>query len=196
VLKDGELIGTVRPEETDQNQLIKMMVGRSLGEIFPIPNPPRKEMVLEVNNLSREGDFSDISFSLKRGEIVGMFGLVGSGRTQVARCIFGADPIASGEILLNGKSIRLKSPRQAVSAGIALLTEDRKRDGLVMNCTIRDNASLASFPNLSRFGVINRRTQETQVQKKVEELDVRPPILERLASQLSGGNQQKLVLAK
>jgi ABC-type sugar transport system ATPase subunit len=125
-----------------------------------------------------------------------MFGLVGSGRTQVARSIFGADRFTSGEILLKGKPIRPKSPREAVSAGIALLTEDRKRDGLVMICSIRDNASLASYARLSRLGVINRRKQAAEVKKLVQELDVRPPLLDRLASQLSGGNQQKLVLAK
>ena len=196
VLKDGQLVGTVKPQESDQNQLIKMMVGRTLGEIFPVRNPHKAEVALEVRNLSREGDFSDISFSLKQGEILGMFGLVGSGRTQVARCIFGAEPITAGEILLNGKSIHPKSPRQAVMAGIALLTEDRKRDGLVMNCTIRDNASLASLTSLSRWGVINRIKQEAQVKQMIKDLDVRPPLIDRLASHLSGGNQQKLVLAK
>ncbi len=196
VLKDGQLVGTVKPKESDQNQLIKMMVGRTLGEIFPDRHPSRANDVLEVRNLSKEGSFSGVSLSLKQGEILGMFGLVGSGRTQVARCIFGADPFTAGEIFLNGKAVHPRSPRQAVLAGIALLTEDRKRDGLVMNCTIRDNASLASLPSLSRWGVINYRQQGSEVQKKIQELDVRPPLLERLASQLSGGNQQKLVLAK
>ena len=196
VLKDGQLVGTVKPQESDQNQLIKMMVGRSLGEIFPVRKPPGGEVALEVRNLTQKGSFSGISFSLRRGEILGMFGLVGSGRTQVARSIFGADRFTSGEILLNGKSIRLRSPREAVSAGIALLTEDRKRDGLVMNCTIRDNASLASYRVLSKLGVINRFKQATEVKKLVQDLDVRPPLLDLLASHLSGGNQQKLVLAK
>ena len=196
VLKDGQLVGTVKPKESDQNQLIKMMVGRNLGEIFPVRIPPRADVALEVRNLSNEKDFADISLTLRQGEILGMFGLVGSGRTQVARCIFGADPITTGEILLNGKPILPKSPRHAVRSGIALLTEDRKRDGLVMHCTLRDNASMASYLSLSRWGVIDRRNQAVKVQQKIEELDVRPPLLERLASHLSGGNQQKLVLAK
>jgi len=196
VLKDGQLVGTVRPQEADQGQLIRMMVGRSLGEIFPSRRPPRDEVALEVKDLSREGSFSEVSFSLRRGEVLGMSGLVGSGRTQVARCIFGAEPFDSGEVLVNGKSIRPRSPREAVKEGIALLTEDRKRDGLVLLCTIRDNASMASFERLSRWGVINRRAQESDVQKKIKELDIRPPLLDRLARQLSGGNQQKLVLAK
>jgi ribose transport system ATP-binding protein len=196
VLKDGQLVGTVKPHESDQNQLIRMMVGRSLGEFFPTRHPAGTDLVLDVRNLTREGIFSDISFSLKRGEILGMFGLVGSGRTQVARCIFGADPFTHGDIYLEGQPIHPRSPRAAVSQGIALLTEDRKRDGLVMICTIRDNASLASYPEMTRLGVINRSRQAARVKQKIVELDVRPPLLDRLASHLSGGNQQKLVLAK
>jgi len=196
VLKDGQLVGTVRPQEADQNQLIKMMVGRSLGEVFPSRHPPMDEIALEVTDLTRAGSFSDISFALHRGEVLGMSGLVGSGRTQVARCIFGAEPFDSGAIRLGGKPIRPRSPHDAVREGIALLTEDRKRDGLVMHCTIRDNVSMASYEKLSRWGVINRRAQEATVQQKVRELDIRPPLIDRLARQLSGGNQQKLVLAK
>ena len=196
VLKDGHLVGTVKPQESDQNQLIKMMVGRSLGEIFPVREPSTGEVALEVKGLTRKGSYSNISFSLKRGEILGMFGLVGSGRTQVARSIFGADRFNSGEILLNGKPIHPKSPREAVNFGIALLTEDRKGDGLVMNCTIRDNISLASYRRLSKFGVISRDKQAAEVKKLIQELDVRPPLLDRLVNHLSGGNQQKVVLAK
>jgi len=196
VLKDGLLVGTVKPEESDENQLIKMMVGRTLGEIFPSRNPPGEEVVLEVRDLAKEGAFSDISFSVRRGEVLGMFGLVGSGRTQVARCIFGAEPFTTGEVRLDGNTVRPRSPREAVKEGIALLTEDRKRDGLVLSCTTRDNASMAIFDDLSKLGVINRRAQKTRVQQKVHELDIRPPQLDRLSRQLSGGNQQKLVLAK
>jgi ABC-type sugar transport system ATPase subunit len=196
VLKDGQLVGTVQPQEADQNQLIKMMVGRSLGEIFPTRRPPRDDVALEAKGLSREGSFSDVSFSLRRGEVLGMSGLVGSGRTQVVRCIFGAEPFDSGELFVDGKPVHPRSPREAVNEGIAMLTEDRKRDGLVLICSIRDNASMASFERLSRWGVIHRRAQAAEVQQKVKELDIRPPLLDRLARQLSGGNQQKLVLAK
>jgi len=196
VLKDGQLVGTVKPQESDQNQLIKMMVGRSLSEIFPARKPPTGEAVLEVKGLTQKGSFSDISFSLRQGEILGMFGLVGSGRTQVARSIFGADRFSEGQIRLYGKPIHPMSPQDAVLAGIAMLTEDRKRDGLVLNCNIRDNVSLASFHLLTRLGMIDRHKQTAEVQRLIADLDVRPPILERLASQLSGGNQQKLVLAK
>jgi ribose transport system ATP-binding protein len=196
VLKDGELIGTVRPNETDENQLIKMMVGRTLGEFYPRRLNKPGDDILAVTGLSRAGSFSNVSFSVKRGEIVGLFGLVGSGRTQVARCIFGADHITEGEIRLDGDRIHPASPRNAVDAGIALVTEDRKRDGLVMSCSIRDNASLAILQQVSRWGVINTRQRDGRVQSEVRELSVHPAQIDRLVRQLSGGNQQKVVLAK
>lgn len=196
VLKDGELMGTVRPEDTDENQLIKMMVGRTLGEFYPRRQRQPGEDILVVENISRKGFFEDISFSLARGEILGVFGLVGSGRSQVAKCIFGADLITSGQIRLSGNAIRLKSPHDAVQAGIALLTEDRKRDGLVMSCTICDNGSLATMDLVSRWGILDIRQRDTRVQGKVQELNIHPPQINRLVQRLSGGNQQKVVLAK
>ncbi len=196
VLKDGELVGTVRSEESNQTQLIRMMVGRTLEEIYPQRRSQAGEEVLRVHQLSRDGVFENVSFSLKRGEVLGMFGLVGSGRTQVARCLFGADQPTSGQIFLHGQPFRPKTPRDAVEAGIAFLTEDRKRNGLVMTCSIRDNISLASLSRMSRWGVLSRRQQDQQVLAKVRELDIRPPQLQRLVRQLSGGNQQKVVLAK
>ncbi len=157
VLKDGELIGTVTPAKADQNQLIKMMVGRDLGELFPKRQPNPGEEALSVKDFSRPGAFDKVSFSLRHGEIVGLFGLVGSGRTQIARCIFGADPFSTGELYLEGEPLRPRSPSDAVRAGIAFLTEDRKRDGLVLSCSIRDNASMATMNQVSRWGVLNVR---------------------------------------
>jgi ABC-type sugar transport system ATPase subunit len=196
VLKDGELVGTVRPQEADQNRLIKMMVGRTLEEIYPAGSSQHGEAILSVHGLSRAGAFADVSFSLARGEVLGLFGLVGSGRTEVARCIFGADPPGAGTLTLKGETFRPKSPRDAVEAGIAFLTEDRKRNGLVLACSIRDNVSLASLPRMSQWGVLSRRQQSELVHGKVKELDIRPPHVERLVRQLSGGNQQKVVFAK
>jgi ABC-type sugar transport system ATPase subunit len=176
--------------------LIKMMVGRTLGEFYPKRETRPAGEILAVQGLGREGSYSDISFSLARGEVLGMFGLVGSGRTPVARSIFGAEPPTSGEIRLEGKTIRPRSPREAVQAGIALLTEDRKRDGLVLSCSMRDNISLATMQQVSRWGFLNRRQQDARVQAEVRDLAIRPPQLERLVRQLSGGNQQKVALAK
>ncbi len=149
-----------------------------------------------MRGLTREPDLRDISFTVRRGEIVGMFGLVGSGRTELARCLFGADRFDAGSITLNGAPFRPKSPHQAVEAGLALLTEDRKKSGLVLTASIRDNASLAAFPAMSWFGIIKRAEQDRQVKGKVDELQIQPPDIERLVQQLSGGNQQKVVLAK
>ena len=127
---------------------------------------------------------------------MGLYGLVGSGRTEVARCVFGADRPGTGEIRVMDRPLRPRSPRDALRAGIAMLTEDRIGDGLVLGQSIRDNVSLASFPAMSRWGMLDRRRQSDLVQTKVRELDVRPADIERLASKLSGGNQQKVVLAK
>jgi ribose transport system ATP-binding protein len=151
---------------------------------------------LSVKDLCQEGSFEDVSFSLARGEIVGLFGLVGSGRTQVAKCIFGAELPTSGEIYLDGKLVRPKTPYDAVKAGIALLTEDRKRDGLVLSCSIRDNVGLATMEQVSHWGILNRQKQNAQVSAEVQRLDIRPPQLNRLVRTLSGGNQQKVALAK
>ncbi|HVO69660.1 MAG TPA: sugar ABC transporter ATP-binding protein, partial [Aggregatilineaceae bacterium] len=196
VLKDGELVGTVRPQDTDQQQLIKMMVGRTLEEIYPQRNAELGGEVLRVEGLSREGSFEEVSFALDQGEILGLFGLVGSGRTQIARCIFGADAPTSGDITLKGMAFRPRSPHDAVAAGIAFLTEDRKRNGLVLSCSVRDNISLPSLQQMTRWGLLNRRQQTEELMAKVRELDIRPPQLERLVRQLSGGNQQKVVFAK
>ncbi|MCJ7735376.1 MAG: sugar ABC transporter ATP-binding protein [Anaerolineales bacterium] len=196
VLKDGELMGTVLPQETNEGQLIKMMVGRTLGEIFPKRNKVPGEKILELKGLTREGSFRDISLSLAKGEILGLFGLVGSGRTQVARCIFGADPITGGIIYLAGKKFNPKSPHSAVEAGIAFLTEDRKRDGLVMSCSIGDNVSLATMKQVSRFGILNIQQRDARVQDQIQSLSINPPDIKRLVRQLSGGNQQKVILAK
>ncbi len=196
VLKDGELMGTVLTDETDENQLIKMMVGRTLGEFYPHRQLKPGRELLRVAGLSLEDQFSDISFSLASGEILGMFGLVGSGRTQLARSIFGADRLTSGDINLDGKLVHFKSPRHAVKAGVALLTEDRKRDGLVMSCSISDNMALATLDQVSRMGFLNIRQRDARAQEKIQELSIHPSQISRLARQLSGGNQQKVVLAK
>jgi ribose transport system ATP-binding protein len=196
VLRDGELVGTVRRDEVEQNDLIRMMVGRSMEEIYPPRSVRRGAEILAVEGLSRSGEFHNVSFSLHRGEVVGMFGLVGSGRTAVARCIFGADPFTSGRILVEGQRFQARSPQEAVSAGIALVTEDRKRDGIVMSCTIRDNVSLATLRQMRRGVFLDRRRQDMLVKDKVQELAIRASHIGMLVKTLSGGNQQKVVLAK
>ena len=196
VLKDGALVGTVDPRRTQRDELIRLMVGRPLQDIFPrrVAKPGRQ--LLSLHGLGRAGSFEDVSFAVAEGEIVGLYGLVGSGRTEVARCIFGADRSGTGDVRVEGRAFRPLSPRDALRAGIAMLTEDRIGDGLVLSLSIRDNVSLASFSAMSRRGLLDRRRQSALVQEKVRELDVRPPDIERLVGKLSGGNQQKVVLAK
>jgi ribose transport system ATP-binding protein len=196
VLKDGEVVGTVRPQETDERELIRMMVGRTLEEIYPMRGGGRGEEVLGIHGLGCDPAFADVSFSLARGEIVGLFGLVGSGRTEMARCIFGAEPATSGHMRLEGRPFQPRSPAEAVAAGVAYLTEDRARDGLVITDSVRDNVSLASLRRLGRWGLLDRRMQERVVEAKVRELDIRPPQPWRVVGRLSGGNQQKVMLAK
>jgi ribose transport system ATP-binding protein len=196
VLRDGELVDTVDRASVDQNDLIRMMVGRSFEEIYPRRRRARGGELLQVVGLGREGEFGDVGFTLHRGEVLGMFGLVGSGRTALARSVFGAEPPTSGRILVEGKPLRPRSPRDAVSAGISLVTEDRKRDGLVMHCTIRDNASFASFPRMSRGIFLDRRLQEKLVSAKARELALKPADIGAIVRTLSGGNQQKVILAK
>lgn len=196
VLKDGALVGTVDPRETQRDELIRLMVGRPLQDIFPRRARRAGDDLLSVRGLGCDGVFEDISFTVAEGEIVGMYGLVGSGRTEVARCIFGADRSDTGELRMMGGAFRPRSPRDALRAGIAMLTEDRIGDGLVLGMSIRDNVSLASFPAMSRMGVLDRRRQSELVRAKVRELDVRPSDIERQVGKLSGGNQQKVVFAK
>ena len=196
VLKDGALVGTVDPRRTPRDELIRLMVGRPLQEIFPRRQPRARAELLSLHNLGRAGSFRDVSLSVAEGEIVGLYGLVGSGRTEVARCVFGADRPDAGEVRLAGRVLRARTPRTALRAGIAMLTEDRIGDGLVPGLPVRDNVSLASFDAMSRWGLLDRSRQSALVQAKVRELDVRPADIEQPVRMLSGGNQQKVVLAK
>ncbi|CAB1064324.1 ABC transporter, ATP-binding protein (cluster 2, ribose/xylose/arabinose/galactose) / ABC transporter, ATP-binding protein (cluster 2, ribose/xylose/arabinose/galactose) [Olavius sp. associated proteobacterium Delta 1] len=196
VLKDGETVGTVLPSATSENQLIKMMVGRPLEAIYPQRKKLPGKSILDVNSLNKVDIFSDVSFTVADGEILGMFGLVGSGRTEVARCIFAADTPDSGTIKIDSRTVHLKSPCDAVRTNMAMLTEDRKRDGLVMQCSICDNAGLATMRLVSRWSYLLRGQQKKLVQSKVQELSIRPADISRKVRELSGGNQQKVVLAK
>ncbi|HUG20391.1 MAG TPA: sugar ABC transporter ATP-binding protein, partial [Planctomycetaceae bacterium] len=150
VLRDGQYVGEERVEGLSRNRLISLMVGRELTEEFPKRNVQRGDTLLEVNNLSREGIVNEVSFHVRRGEILGLTGLMGAGRTETVRLIFGADKRDSGTIALDGKPLKLKHPRDAIRAGIGLLTEDRKQQGLILGHSVRDNFALPNFNRLSR----------------------------------------------
>jgi ABC-type sugar transport system ATPase subunit len=196
VLKDGAKVIEAATASLDNDALIRAMVGRSLTAIYPARKPLPGPVRLECRNLTRRGVFRDVSLALRAGEIVGMFGLVGSGRTDVAKALFGATPAHAGEILISGETVRIGSPRDAVKHGIALVTEDRKRDGLALDLDLIDNGGLATMGDVARFGVLDRRRRNQIVRAKLDELAVRPRDPARPARQLSGGNQQKVVLAK
>lgn len=196
VLKDGAAVLDERTGTLDRNRLVRAMVGRSLAAIYPQRQLNPGQSVLECRSLAKRGIFQDVSFDIRAGEIVGMFGLVGSGRTDVAKALFGAMPATSGEILINGKLVNIATPSDAIAQGMVLVTEDRKHDGLALDLTAIDNGGLASMATVSRTGILNRRTQERTVGAKLDQLAVRPRDYLRQVRRYSGGNQQKIVLAK
>lgn len=198
VLRDGLYVDTVNTAETSINQIIKMMVGRVIYETEPeIPEDRDTNIVLEVKNLSRGNELKNVSFQLKAGEILGFAGLVGAGRTETARAIFGADPIESGEIFIQGKPIHIKNPSDAVAHNIAYLSEDRKRYGLCLGLDIKTNIAMTIFQKLTAFlGWVKEKQVYIISKNIVDQLSIRTPSLEQKAKNLSGGNQQKVVIGK
>ena len=196
VMRDGEYVGTHNACDLTREDIIRMMVGRELKDEFPKEIFELGPEIVRVKGLTRQGAFRDISFSLNRGEIVGLTGLVGAGRTEVVRGLFGADRIDAGEIWLNGNPITVRSPQDAIRQGIGLLTEDRKGQGLVLGMSIRENTTLANLKELVKGLFIDNRKERAVTEKYIKELQIKTPSAEQLAQNLSGGNQQKVVLAK
>jgi ribose transport system ATP-binding protein len=196
VLRDGHTIGTRPIAETNRDELIRMMVGRELKESIPKrPAAPGRPM-LEVRGLTRTGVFEGVSFTVRAGEVVGLGGLVGAGRTEVVRAIFGADPIDAGEVLLEGRPIQLRSPRDAIRLGIGLVPEDRKGLGLILSMAVRENITLAHLREVTTAGFIDGRRERAVAERYVGSLAIRTPSTDQETRNLSGGNQQKVVLAK
>ncbi|MCS7056146.1 MAG: sugar ABC transporter ATP-binding protein [Thermoflexales bacterium] len=197
VLRDGQNVGELPIAEASDERLIAMMVGRAIENLYPKRPAEPGDVVLEVEGLTRHGVIEDISFAIRAGEVVGLAGLVGSGRTEVARAIFGADRLDRGSIRLNGRPVRIRSPQDALRLGIGYVPEDRKVQGLVLGMTVRDNAALTVLRQLARGGqfIVWPEVERTS-QRYVQELQVRPPRTDLVVGSLSGGNQQKVVLAK
>jgi ribose transport system ATP-binding protein len=197
-MRDGHYVDTVRTQDVAINRIISMMVGRVIYEATPeLPEVPSQEVVLAVRNLNRGNAIKDVSFDLKRGEILGFAGLVGAGRTEVGRAIFGADPIDSGEIYVQGKKVQIKSPGDAVRNSIAYLSEDRKRYGLALKMDVEANIVLATFRKFLGFlGWVNNAQTRATAKQYVDALSIRTPGLQQKAMNLSGGNQQKVVIGK
>ncbi|WP_312530251.1 sugar ABC transporter ATP-binding protein [Paracoccus sp. (in: a-proteobacteria)] len=198
VMRDGKYVGTVQAADTPISTIISMMVGRELGnEIAQFPDTSGNNIMLSVRGLTRGRDIRDVSFDLRAGEILGFAGLMGAGRTEVARAIFGADRLEAGQILVKGQPVNIRSPRDAVRAGIGYLSEDRKHFGLALPMDVRANIAMASLPGYSdRMGRIEERKLADIAKDFIKRLGIRTPSDRQEVRLLSGGNQQKVVIAK
>jgi len=198
VMRDGRYVGTSATQEASIEEIIRMMVGRTIyGGSPEVPETPSQEVALEARHLERGRVIRDVGFALKRGEILGFAGLVGAGRTEVARAVFGADPLDSGEILVGGKPVAVKTPADAVRHGIAYLSEDRKRYGLTLGMDVETNVVLAALEKfLGMLGWVNTAKTAERAEHFVEALKIRTPSVRQKVKNLSGGNQQKVVIGK
>jgi inositol transport system ATP-binding protein len=205
VLRDGKLSGKADIEGLTIDKIIRMMVGRSAAELFePLPERTPGPIVLKVAGLSRRGAVDDpravllenVSFELRRGEILGIAGLIGSGRTELARCLFGADPKTAGETVIGGRKVEIRTPEDAIAIGMGLVPEDRKQQALFLDLAVRENLSIAALDKVTRFGFVKQMAERAMVKRFRESLNIRMATSEQRVKNLSGGNQQKVVLAR
>jgi ribose transport system ATP-binding protein len=196
ILRDGTYVGVREIKSTTFDEIVAMMVGRELGERFPERKALIGEVKLSVKNLSSTGAFNNVSFDLRKGEILGVAGLMGAGRTEVAQALFGYRKISSGEIYIDNKPVKISSPIEAMKQKIGFVTEDRKSQGLVLDFSIKENIMLANLEKGSKSGVILPKLENEMVTKYIEQLRIRTSSADLAAKSLSGGNQQKVVIAK
>ena len=196
ILRDGTYIDTKRIADIDMNDIVKMMIGREIGERYPVRNSKIGDVAFEVKNLNCPGAFENVSFEVRAGEVLGVSGLMGAGRTEIMQAIFGNMPNVTGQLLLDGKEIKNKNPQQAIQNGIGFITEDRKVEGLMLEESIMKNISLANLGRISNGGVINKKKEQELVNKGIEELRIRCFGPQHECNNLSGGNQQKVIFAK
>jgi ABC-type sugar transport system ATPase subunit len=194
VMRDGKVVETLDKGDFDESRLVSLMVGREIDNLYPKQECEIGDVVLHVDGITRPGILQDCSFDVRAGEIVGLAGLIGTGRTELARAVFAADPISQGRIELDGKELKLSSPSEAIAAGIGYLTEDRKGDGLAMQLSVEHNITLARVPGSGVW--IDRRQEHEAAERRVEQLDIRTPSLRTPVEALSGGTQQKVVVAR
>ena len=196
VMRDGLSIDTVPTDQTNVDEVVRKMVGREISDYYPEKNAKIGEVVFTVNNLSSaNGDYQDISFSVKSGEIVGFSGLMGAGRTEIMRGIYGIDKIESGNLLLEGKEKKIHSPAQSIANGIGFLTEDRKEEGLILDFSIEDNISLPTLQEFVKHGFIDKKIEDDFSELLMKRLLIKAQSTQDVVGDLSGGNQQKVVLA-
>ena len=197
VLRDGSCIGTEPAARLTEEELIRMMVGREISEVYPKGPVEIGEPILEVKNLSRGKRVKDVSFVLRRGEVLGISGLVGAGRSELVETIFGMYPKTGGQIFLKGKELHVKHPKDAIRNRIALITEDRKQTGLNLITSVKDNIATVSLPDLlSNRGIVNGKKEARAADRYIEQLHIKTPSADTVVGNLSGGNQQKVVLGK
>jgi ribose transport system ATP-binding protein len=196
VLRDGKYVGNVRIKDTNKSELIRMMVNRELKEQFPKKKSKPGHEILRVEGLTRNGILNNVCFSLYCGEVLGIAGLMGSGRTELARAIFGLDKLDSGNIYIKSELKKIKSPRTAINLGMGFLTEDRKSQGLVLSLSVKENICLSSIERFSKMGTISTRKEIQAADQYVRELRIKISNLNQKVMLLSGGNQQKVVLSK
>jgi ribose transport system ATP-binding protein len=196
VFRDGKFVATRKVAETSMAELVRFIVGRSIEVLPARAEGPPGDVVLEASRISKKGVLSDISFTLRRGEIVGLSGLVGAGRTELARTLFGDLPPDSGEILIEGTPLDARNPRAAIAAGIGLVPEDRKEQGLVLSLPVLANISMPQLGRLTRMGVLSPGDERRLARAYVDQLAIRTPSIDQRAMYLSGGNQQRVVIAK
>lgn len=197
VFKDGKYVKQLATKDTTEKELVQLMVGRDLGNIYNglTRNDKIGDVILEVKNLKNPW-VHDVSFQLHRGEILGFAGLVGAGRTETMRAVFGADKWKTGQVLLEGKSVHFKSPKEAIAAGIGLASEDRKDQGIFAIRSITDNVNVASMKKCCKYGMLSSRKEREVAQRNIEKLRVKTPNAEKAIGELSGGNQQKVILGR
>jgi ribose transport system ATP-binding protein len=194
VMRDGQVVETLEKDDMDEREIVRLMVGREIENLYPKDDVDVGDVLLRVEGITRRGVLRDCSFEVHKGEILGFAGIMGAGRTELARAVFGADPIDAGRIELDGEALTIRSPRDAIDAGIGYLTEDRKGEGLAMQLGIEPNITLASVPGSPAW--IDRGAEHETASKRADELDIRAPSLRTPVQTLSGGNQQKVVVAK
>lgn len=196
IMRDGKTVDTKAIPETNFHEVVKKMVGRELTDRYPERTPSTGDIVLEVKQATKKGQFQDISFSVKAGEIVGVAGLMGAGRTEMMRSLFGLDPLDQGEIWVHGKKAVIKKPSDAVKLGIGFITEDRKDEGLMLDASIRENIGLPNLKSFSPKGLIDKKNEQDFVDLLIKRLTIKTASSDISARSLSGGNQQKVVIAK
>ena len=197
IFKDGEYVTTLKTTETNNSELVRHMVGREITDVYNTLDRNKNigDTLLELKNLTTKY-VTDISLTLRVGEILGFAGLVGSGRSELWSAVYGADKVLSGEVLIDGAPVKLNTPKDAIALGITLCPEDRKEQGLILHQSVRTNVTIPLLKRLSSFGVINRKKEDAAAEKVVEDFSVKTPTIKKIVAQLSGGNQQKIILGR